>query len=129
MGANAELVRAATRALETPDAAAFFADDVEWWAAGDPAVLPWAGTTRGIEAVRRQRKLVASLLDYVRVEIPEWIEGDGAVAALYDCTVVARATGRRFESMFVRIWTMTEGKIVRIRTFYDTAAYAAALRA
>ena len=39
----------------------------------------------------------------------------------------AKATGRRFESTIARIWTIRDGKVIRVRNFYDTYAYVAAL--
>jgi ketosteroid isomerase-like protein len=40
-----------------------------------------------------------------------------------------RATGRPFASGVVRVWSFREGKAVRVRSYYDTYAYAAALAA
>ena len=41
---------------------------------------------------------------------------------------VARASGRRFESDIVHMFTVTDGKVSRLLDFFDTAALVEAYR-
>ena len=104
------------------------ADDIEWWAAGPSEVLPWAGSWRGKDAVSRWFDVLNGTLEYDTWEpyetvvqgetLVEFVRGGGKV----------RANGRRYEGDIVRVWTFRRGKIVRVRSFYDTAKYAEAMR-
>lgn len=104
------------------------ADDIEWWAAGPPDILPWAGSWRGKDAVARWFEVLNETLEYDTWEpyeslvdgetIVEFVRGGGRV----------RANGRRYESDIVRVWTFKSGKIARVRSFYDTARYVEAMR-
>ena len=47
---------------------------------------------------------------------------------LYHAHRRAKSTGQAFKSDIVRIYTMKDGRIVKVRNYYDTAAYVAALR-
>jgi hypothetical protein len=96
---------------------ALLADDVEWYALGSPDVLPWAGTVRGHEGVRRWLAVLNEAMDYERFDLVEVVLGGGK----------AVATGKPFESEIVRIWTFRGGRAVKVRSYYDTQAYAAAL--
>ncbi len=105
------------------------ADDVEWWAAGDPAVLPWAGTHRGRAAVEVWFERLTAVMDYQRFEAIAFIADGDEVVVVHEASGVARATNRPFASEIVRIWTVREGKVARVRSYYDTHAYVVSLEA
>ena len=99
------------------------ADDVSWEVAGAPDVLPWAGTVKGPNGVLAWLESLNEQLDYERFDLQE-IVGDGdTVVEIVQAAGRARVTGRRFESEIVRIWSFRHGKAVRVRSYYDTAAY------
>ena len=104
------------------------ASDAEWWVAGPPDVLPFAGTWRGIEGVAEFQKRLTATLRYDRVELREYLVSGDQVAAIFFGEGVARATGRPFRSEIVRLYTFEAGKVVRVRNFYDTASYVDAVR-
>ncbi len=104
------------------------AEDIEWWVAGPPDLLPWAGTFRGREGVARFVETLYKHLKYTRWESFQWIAKSDEVIEFAHAAGHARATGRPYESDVVRVWTVREGKVVRVRSYYDTAAYARALR-
>ncbi|MEX2612098.1 MAG: nuclear transport factor 2 family protein [Gaiellaceae bacterium] len=103
------------------------ADDVEWYVLGSPDVLPWAGTFRGRGGVRRWMETLDEHMEYERFELLELFADGDTVIEIVLAGGHARVTGRSFESEVVRIWTFREGKAVRVRSFYDTGAYARAL--
>jgi ketosteroid isomerase-like protein len=104
------------------------ADSAEWWVAGPPAILPFAGTWRGIAGILEFERRLDATMRYDRVELRRYLVSGDDVAAIFLGAGVAKATGRPFESEIVRLYTFREGKVVRVRNFYDTAAYVAAVR-
>ncbi len=99
------------------------ADDVEWYVLGSPDELPWAGTFRGSEGVRRWLEVLDEHMEYERFEPLEFFADGDTVLEIVFAAGHARATGIAFESEVVRIWTFREGKAVRVRSYYDTRAY------
>ena len=102
-------------------------EHVEWEVLGPPDLFPWAGTHRGHDAVRRWFEVLNAAMAYEQFELRE-LHGDGeTVVEVIAASGTARATGMPFASEVVRIWTFHEGKAVRVRSYYDTHAYAVAL--
>jgi uncharacterized protein len=101
-------------------------DDVEWWVLGSPDELPWAGLFRGHEGVRRWSELLNDEMEYLEFEPREFIAGSDVVVELIYAAGRARTTGKPFASDVVRIWTFRDEKAIRVRSFYDTHAYAVA---
>jgi len=104
------------------------ADDVEWYVLGSPDELPWAGTFRGSDGVRRWMEVLDEHMEYERFEPIEFFADGDTVIEIVVAAGRARATGRSFQSEVVRIWTFRDEKAVRVRSFYDTDAYARAFK-
>jgi uncharacterized protein len=106
------------------------ADSVEWVVPGPPDVLPFAGTWRGLVGIAEFQQRLDATMRYDRVELREYLVSANSVAAVFLGEGVARATGRPFLSEILRLYTFDPGtgRIVRVRNFYDTAAYVAAVR-
>jgi ketosteroid isomerase-like protein len=100
---------------------------VEWHALGPADLFPWAGTHRGHDGVRRWFDVLNAALDYERFELVELYADDDAVIEVIAAAGKARATGATFASEVVRVWNFRNGKAVRVRSYYDTQVYAAAL--
>lgn len=113
--------------LEALQAHHLIADEIEWWAAGPPDLLPWAGTFRGQDGIRRWFEALRGAVEYDQFDPLELIAQGGSVVEVIRAAGHAKSTGRRFESVIVRIWTIRDGKVVRVRSFYDTYAYVSAL--
>lgn len=103
------------------------ADEIEWWAAGPPDLLPWAGTFRGQDGIRRWFEALQGAVEYDQFTPLELIAQGDTVVELIHGAGRAKGTGRRFESVIARIWTIQGGKVTRVRSFYDTYAYVSAL--
>jgi uncharacterized protein len=103
-------------------------DDAEWEVAGSPKVLPWAGTFRGRDAVRQWLETLDEHLDYDRFEPLEFFADGDTVIELVRAHGRAKGSGRPFESEIVRVWSFRGDQVVRVRSFYDTAAYERAFR-
>lgn len=104
------------------------AADAEWWVAGDSTVLPFAGTRRGLAGIAEFQQRLVATMRYDRVELREYLVSGDQVAAIFLGEGIARGTGRPFRSEIVRLYTFSGGQIVRVRNFYDTAAYVRAVR-
>jgi uncharacterized protein len=102
-------------------------EGVEWWVAGPPDLFPWAGAFHGHAGVRQWADTLNAAMDYTRFELLEVFGAGDNVIEVIGAGGTARATGRRFDSDVVRIWTFRGSSAVRVRSFYDTYAYANAL--
>ena len=65
---------------------------------------------------------------YDTAEIQRYLVSGDDVAAIFLGAGVARATGAPFRGEIVRLYTFRDGNIVRVRNYYDTAAYVAAVQ-
>lgn len=131
MGANADAVRN----LHTGEAGRLrhdviydlLADDVEWHALGP---FPWSGSHHGHDGVRRWFEVLNEAMAYTQFELRELYEDGDTVIELVQASGTAVATGRPFGSEVARVWTFNaDAKATRVRSYYDTYAYAEALGA
>jgi ketosteroid isomerase-like protein len=106
------------------------ADSVEWIVPGPSNILPFAGTWRGLDGVAEFAQRLDATMRYDRVELKEYLVSANSVAAVFLGEGVAKATGRPFRSEILRLYTFDSSgaKIIRVRNFYDTGAYIAAVR-
>ncbi len=104
-------------------------EEVEWHALGPPVRFPWAGGHRGADGVRRWLQVLNETMAYERFEPLEFYADGDTVIEVIAAGGRARSTGRPFASEVVRIWSFRDGKVVRVRSYYDTWAYAEALDA
>lgn len=104
------------------------ADSVEWWVAGPKDVLPFAGTWHGVDGIAEFHRLLGRTMRYDRTVVRSYFVDGDDVAAIFVGSGVARETGRAFESEILRLYTLQSGKIIRVRNYYDTAAYVRAVQ-
>lgn len=104
------------------------ADTAEWWVAGPRDVLPFAGSWRGLDGVAEFDRQLRATMRYTKVEVREYLVSGNQVAAIFLGEGTARATGKPFRSDIVRLYTFHDGKVVRVRNYYDTGAYMRAVR-
>jgi uncharacterized protein len=102
-------------------------EDVVWEVLGSPHVLPWAGVFHGPEEVRKWFETLDEHMEYDRFEPLEFFADGDTVVEVIMAAGRARATGERFESEVVRLWTFQGEHAVRVRSYYDTGAYERAL--
>ena len=127
----ADAVAAVQRFLDAgtwADAAATLAEDVEWWVAGSPDLLPFSGTVRGPEAVVAWHTTLRELFHYGDDQEVVSLSGDDEVALLlFRATVTAVSTSRSFQSEIARVFFVRDGRIAGVRSYFDTHAYVNAL--
>ena len=124
MGAATSIVQKVYEAFGRGDVPALLemvADDVDWEFVGSPG-LPYAGRRRG-------KKQVADFFAAIPVadriqafEPREFIEADGHVTVLGWEKSTAIDTGKDFESDWIHLFSLKDGKVTRWRGFFNTAA-------
>lgn len=102
-------------------------EDVEWFVPGPKEILPFAGTWKGADGITEFNRLLSATMRYDKTEIKEYIVDGDQVAAIFWGEGIAKATGKPFKSEILRLYTFKEGKIIRVRNFYDTSSYVAAV--
>lgn len=128
---NVQTVQQLYAAFHRGDRAAFLntlADTIEWFVPGPTQILPWAGLRRGREQVAQFFAEFAQTAETEQFEPQEFIAQGERVVVLGQRRDRVKATGRIFESDWVQVFSLSEGKIVRFHGYIDTAALVAAFR-
>jgi uncharacterized protein len=126
---NTKVVQDAYAAFGRGDVQAllgYFDENIHWKPVhGTARHVPTAGERRGKAAVGEFFKIVSEQVDFLRFEPQEFVaQGDKVIAIGH---YVARVpTGRGFESDFVMVFTLRDGKVVQFQEFSDSAAINAA---
>lgn len=102
-------------------------DDVDWTMLGS-IDLPYIGQFQGKPALLRWFGLVAEFDDIQAFEPREFFAGDDHVTVLGWERTRAKVSGGVFETPWVHLFTLRDGKVARFVGLYDTAAAAAAQR-
>lgn len=101
------------------------AENVEWVEAGAPYV-PYAGDYKGLDQVKDYFMRLNESMQFTQLNINEFIAQGDKVVALGNYSAIAKPTGRTYKTDFVTIWTLRNGKIVKVQAFDDSIAEAAA---
>jgi uncharacterized protein len=102
-------------------------EDVEWKLFEIEGV-PFSGTRRGVERVGEFFAQVFDTEEPLHFEPRELVAQGDKVVALGDYAWRVKSTGREYESDFVHVFTVRDGKVARFQEFMDTAAVSAAYR-
>jgi ketosteroid isomerase-like protein len=97
------------------------AANVDWEFVGSPG-LAYAGKRTNPDEVAAFFAAVASTDAIHAFEQREFIEADSNVTVLGWEQATARDTNKDFESEWVHVFTVKEGKVTRWRGFFNTAA-------
>lgn len=104
-------------------------EDVDWLFVGRPEDVPFAGQRRGHEQMKEFFGIVGETVAEIYEFGPrEVMSFDDKVLVLGHERVRVRATDRVFETDWAHLFTVREGRITRLREFYDTATMAEAFR-
>ena len=129
--ASLELVRAAYRAFATRDIDSLLrlvSPAVEWGEPVDP-LIPASGTRYGLSGVLEWLRIGQDTETILAFEPSRFLADGDTVAVIGRTTVVARSTGRTYDTDFVHVVTVDDGRIVRFQEFFDTWEAAEAFRA
>jgi len=130
-GTNADLVRNLYAAFGHGDLKTILdnLDPAIVWTSNCSPAIPWGGTRHGIAGAASFFEALGGNLDFENFEPREFFAADGTVIVLGHTRARPRRNIHPFDSDWVHVFTIANGKVVRFREFYDTAAVAAALAA
>lgn len=100
-------------------------DDVVWHVA-PVANVPYTGTRNGHAGAGEFFGLMAEIEDVLKFEPREFIAQGDKVVVVGHFAGRPKATGREYETYWVHVFTMRDGKISNFAEYTDTAAIAAA---
>jgi ketosteroid isomerase-like protein len=127
---NTKVVKDAYAAFgqgDIPTLLTYLADDVRWEpAVGTAAQVPFAGERQGKAQVAEFFQLVAEFERFEQFEPREFVAEGDKVVAIGHYRAVTKPTGRSFESDFVMVFTLRDGKVTRFQEFTDSAGINAA---
>jgi ketosteroid isomerase-like protein len=124
MGAALDVVQQGYAAFGRKDIPALLelvADEVDWKEAV-PASLPYSGPRRNPTEVGEFFTAIGQVEDITVFEPQEFIEAGENLTVLGYLEAFALDTKQKFQSEWVHVFTVRDGKITRWRGFYDTAA-------
>ena len=126
---DVETLRGAYEALNEGDierALAVLDEDAEWCEHSD---LPEAGLFQGKDAIRDfLQDFLESWQDFHQ-ETEELIPGDGRVLIMLRSRVRGKGSGVAVEGEYAHLWTMQDGRGVRVDAYFDRKEALRALRA
>jgi ketosteroid isomerase-like protein len=102
------------------------APDVVWRLVGRPADVPYAGEFRGHAGTQKFFEGLGGAIDILEFGPSEIIEGGDKIVALGREQSRVKATGRTYETDWVHVFHVKDGKIVKFQEFMDTATMAKA---
>jgi ketosteroid isomerase-like protein len=112
---------------DIPALLGYMTDDIQWQPViGTARHVPFSGTRQGKAGVAEFFKQVSETEDFEQFEPREFIAQGDKVVALGHYRAKTKATGKTFESAFVMVFTLRNGKVASFREFTDSAAINAA---
>jgi ketosteroid isomerase-like protein len=124
MGAALDVVQqgyAAFGRQDIPALLALVANEVDWQEIC-PASLPYSGLRRSPAEVREFFAAIGQVEDITVFEPTEFIEAGENVTVLGYLEAFALDTNQKFQTEWVHLFTVENGKITRWRGFTNTAA-------
>jgi ketosteroid isomerase-like protein len=100
---------------------------VEWGEPGNP-FNPAAGTRYGHAGFLEWLQIGKESEEILILEPQTFLSNHDTVAVIGYTKCLAKPTGKTYETDFVHVVTLKEGKIVRFREFFDTYVAAEAFR-
>lgn len=110
-----------------PGVVALFADDIEWDEPGAPYV-PFGGNYKGMAGIQELFGKQAELVTVSSFEPGAYFSNDNQVVVIGKDSATVNATKKPYDSEWVMVYTITDGKISRIQSYMDTAIMAAAFQ-
>lgn len=127
---NIELVKTLYNAIgkgDMPGALSLLQKDIEITLPG-PSAIPFSGTYKGHDGFKTFASNLVESIDWDsrKLEAQEFIAQDNHVVVLGHENLAARSTGRKWDTDWVMVWTVSDGKIAKLREYHETASILAA---
>lgn len=104
-------------------------DNVEWFALGPVGLIPTAGLWRGRDEVCHFFATFKQVEELQMFEPREFIAEADTVVAIGESRSRVRGSGQTLNTPWVHVFTFSRARILRFRSFYDTAAAASVFSA
>ena len=112
---------------DIPALLGYMVDSIHWRPViGTASHVPFSGERTGKAGVAEFFKRVAETEDFQQFEPREFVAQGDTVVAIGHYRATVKATGRTFDSDFVMVFTLRDGKVATFREFTDSAAVNAA---
>ena len=112
---------------DIPTLLGYLTDDIHWQPViGTAKHVPFSGERKGKAAVAEFFKQVSENEEFQLFEPREFVAQGDRVVAIGHYRGVTKSTGRTFDSPFVMVFTLRDGKVATFREFTDSAAINAA---
>ena len=112
---------------DIPALLSYMTDDIHWRPViGTAEHVPFSGERKGKAGVGEFFKQVAESEDFQQFEPREFVAQGDKVVAIGHYRAVTKVTGKTFESDFVMVFTLREGKVATFQEFTDSAGINAA---
>lgn len=95
------------------------------WSNPGPASIPYAGTFRGPDEIRRYFERLAGTQSAVRLTTDQFVAQGDTVVALGRYAGSVTATGKPFDLPVALVFRIRDGRVAQHMVFGDTAAMAA----
>jgi ketosteroid isomerase-like protein len=127
---NIEIVKQVYEAFAKRDINAILnllSPDVEWGEPSNP-FNPAAGTRHGHKGFLEWLEVGRQSEEIVVLEPKKFLTDNDTVAVVGYTKCIAKPTGKSYETDFVHLVTLKDGKIIRFQEFFDTYAAVEAFR-
>ncbi len=106
---------------DIPGLLALFADDIAWTV---PTIenAPFAGSRTGIASVGEFFTQLSEAEDITRFEPLEFIAEGDKVVVLGESEATVRSTGKSYQTDWVHVFHVQDGKVKEFQEFFDNAA-------
>jgi ketosteroid isomerase-like protein len=121
---NKKLVMAGYRLFQSGDIRTLldsYHDDAES-IGPESEFVPFAGSFHGKAEIAQFFAKLHAAVQAIRFEPKEFIADGDKVIVIGESSWLVRQTGRSYDSSWVHVFTVREGKIARFEAYYDTAA-------
>jgi ketosteroid isomerase-like protein len=92
------------------------------WVTPESELIPFSGNFHGRSGIAEFFAKLDAALQTIRFEPTQFIAEDDKVVVLGEGSWQAKPTGREYDSPWVHIFSLRDGKVARFEVFYDTAA-------
>ena len=120
---NKDFVMEGYRLFQTGDIGQLverYHDDAEW-VGPESDYLPFAGSFHGKQGVAQFFAKLDAAAQVTRFEPTRAVAEDDTVVVTGESSWVAKPTGRSYDSPWVHVFTMRDGKVARFEAYFDTA--------
>lgn len=96
-------------------------DDAEW-IGPESDLVPFAGKFHGKQGIAQFFERLGASVQARRFQPLQMIAEGDKVVVTGEADWMAKTTGRSYDSAWVHVFTLRDGKIARFESYYDTAA-------